>query len=149
MEYALIQDGSAIVRRQEFDEPPPALAPEKGLAWHAVPERTEAKAGFILGGLILASGSLTWEQVPEPEPGLPPVPTSVTNAQARAALLDAGLFDAVDAALKEQGGVALQFWEYANTVNRNGQLVTGLGASLGLTEAQIDDLFRTAAAIEV
>ncbi len=84
-----------------------------------------------------------------PQP-LPPVPQQVTNYQARAALLAAGLFDQVDAAVKAQGttSAAFQAWEYANNVYRNSPLIAGLGAALGLSAQQIDDLFRAAAAID-
>lgn len=78
-----------------------------------------------------------------------PVPQRVTNFQARAALMAAGLFDQVDTALKTAGDpMALQAWEYANEVARGGALVNGLVASLGWTHAQLDDLFRVAALIE-
>lgn len=83
-------------------------------------------------------------------PPPPAVPQQVTNYQARAALLAAGLFEQVDAAVKAQGptSAAFQAWEYANSVYRNSPLIAGLGAALGLTAAQIDDLFRAAAAID-
>lgn len=79
---------------------------------------------------------------------LPPAPIQVTNAQARAALMRAGLFTEVDAAIKAVGGEALQFWEYANDVTRNGPLVNQMAASLGLTAEQLDTLFRIAGGIE-
>lgn len=80
----------------------------------------------------------------------PPVPASVTNFQARAALLAAGLFGQVDAAIKAQpqDSPAYQAWEYANDVTRNGTLVNSMAETLGLTSAQLDDLFRQAATIE-
>lgn len=80
---------------------------------------------------------------------LNPVPREVTNFQARAALLVAGLFEVVDAALKAGNDpVALQAWEYANTIARDGELVNRLAAQLNLTQANLDDLFRNAGRIQ-
>lgn len=77
-----------------------------------------------------------------------PVPEMVTNFQARAALRRAGLLETVHAAVQAAGGEAWDAWEYANHLYRNGALVVGMAAALGLTEEQIDNLFRTAANIE-
>jgi hypothetical protein len=83
----------------------------------------------------------------------PPVPQTVSMAQARLALIGAGLFSAIDAGLKAlpepQRTTALTAWEYAPTVSRNGALVTTLAGQFGLTEKQLDDLFFAAAAIEL
>jgi hypothetical protein len=83
----------------------------------------------------------------------PPVPASVSMAQARLALIGAGLFSTIDAGLKAlpepQRTTALTAWEYAPTVSRNGALVTTLAGQFGLTEAQLDALFTAAAAIEL
>jgi hypothetical protein len=88
---------------------------------------------------------------PDPIPVV--VPQSVSMAQARLALIGAGLFTAIDAGLKAlpepQRTTALTAWEYAPNVSRNGALVTTLGGQFGLTEKQLDDLFTAAAAIEL
>ena len=80
----------------------------------------------------------------------PPVPATVTNFQARAALLNAGLFDRVNDALLAlpANSTARQAWEYANDLTRNGTLVNSMAETLGLTATQLDDLFRHAATIE-
>lgn len=84
-----------------------------------------------------------------------PVPASVTNVQARAVLLGmpgpAGvgtMFDAIDAALREAGGVEWQFWEYSNVFTRGGPLVNAMAAQFGITESDLDRLFIAAAEIE-
>ena len=84
------------------------------------------------------------------EANKPYVPQVVTNFQARAALLAAGLFDQVNEALLAQpiNSTARQAWEYANELTRNGTLVNSVSEALGLTSAQLDDLFRQAATIE-
>jgi hypothetical protein len=86
----------------------------------------------------------------EIEAAKPPVPQAVTNFQARAALLKAGLFDQVNNALLAQpvNSTARQAWEYANELTRNGTLVNSVSETLGLSAAQLDDLFRQAATIE-
>lgn len=80
-----------------------------------------------------------------------PVPQSVSMRQARLALLGAGLLAAAQSALDAMTGTAGEAarieWEYAGSVGRNSALIGSVGSQLGLTEAQIDDLFRAAAAI--
>lgn len=101
-------------------------------------------------GTVIIDG-VEFEMTPEQEATLPQavpvVPSTVTNFQARAALMGAGLFDAVDAAVKAAGGVALQAWEYANEFEREGVLVAGITVQLGITSAQLDALFVAASEI--
>jgi hypothetical protein len=83
----------------------------------------------------------------------PPIPQSVSMAQARQALMDAGLFDAIDNGLNAlpDGPTkrkALTFWEYSPTVSRNGELVTMLAAQFGLNDEQLDALFLAATEIK-
>lgn len=88
-------------------------------------------------------------RLPDPPAPPAPVPRVVTNFQARAALMQADLFDTVNTAV--MGGtdaLAKQAWEYANEITRDGALVNSLAAGLGLTAEQLDDLFRQAATIE-
>lgn len=87
---------------------------------------------------------------------LPEVPQQVSLFQARAMLMNVPsstpgrtLFDEVDDAMKAQGGVALQAWEYATVVLRNGPLVSSLAAMLGISEAAMDEMFIQAAQITI
>jgi hypothetical protein len=89
-----------------------------------------------------------------PPPPPPVVPREVTNFQARALLMNmpgsaAGrsLFQDVDDTLRAVGGVEWQAWEYTTIFPRNSQLIATLGAQLGLTDAQLDQMFIAAAAI--
>jgi hypothetical protein len=91
-----------------------------------------------------------------PQPAPPPVPREVTNFQARALLMnmpgsadDRSLFQDVDDTLRAIGGVEWQAWEYTTIFPRNSQLIATLGAQLGLTDAQLDQMFIAAAAIGV
>lgn len=78
-----------------------------------------------------------------------PVPASVTMRQARLALLSAGKLDDVAptiAAIADstQRRKAEIEWEFSNEVQRHHGFVTVLAPALGLTDAEIDDLFRLA-----
>ena len=84
-----------------------------------------------------------WQPMPvEPEP----VPQSITARQARLALLSIGKLGDVDTAIagmpspqKEQAQIE---WEYATAIERQHEFVGNLGAALGLTDSQVDDLFK-------
>lgn len=74
------------------------------------------------------------------------VPREVTMRQAREALIDAGLIDAVEAAINAlpDGAAkakARNAWEKSQTVQRHFGLVAQLAPVLGLTSQQLDDLF--------
>ncbi|NNM74750.1 hypothetical protein [Enterovirga aerilata] len=77
-----------------------------------------------------------------------PPPVSVSPAQARIALHSAGLLGQVKQIAEDDPEIGIWF-EYATAWDRANPHVSDLGAALGLTEAQIDDLFVTAAAINV
>lgn len=91
----------------------------------------------------------TWQTLPVY------VPSQITNAQARYVLMQTPspvnqgktLFDDVNSAIIAAGGVDQMAWEYANTLSRDSSLVGTLSSSLGLTSAQVDSLFITAATI--
>lgn len=81
---------------------------------------------------------------PEPEP----VPSTVSPRQARLALLGIGLLSSVEQALASipgvEGEAARIDWEYATEVQRHSPLIAALAPALGLTDEQVDDLFRQA-----
>lgn len=84
-------------------------------------------------------------------PYVSPRITRVTMRQARLALLGAGLLTTVNAAIAAmpgaQGEAARIEWEYSQEVQRDRGLVSALGAQMGMTAAQLDALFATAAAL--
>ena len=96
-----------------------------------------------LGEYVITDG------VPSIQP--PGVPQSVTMRQARLALHAAGLLTLVDAAIAsmpEPDKTTAQItWEFAATVDRQFGMVPTLAAALGMTAAQIDDLFTLAATL--
>ena len=71
--------------------------------------------------------------------------------QARIALSRAGLLPSVEEALATMEGQAGEEarieWDYSSEVFRHKPFVVGLGAAIGLTGEQIDELFITAAGI--
>lgn len=72
---------------------------------------------------------------------------SVSMRQARLALLQSGLLATVEAAIATGSEADQITWEYATEVRRGDPLVVNLSASLGLTEQQLDDLFKLAATL--
>jgi hypothetical protein len=90
-------------------------------------------------------------EVPEPvapvTPAPPSIPASVSPRQARLALLAAGKLDAVEAAVAAGPKEHRIAWEYGLEISRGDQLVVELAAALNLSDAEVDDLFRAAAAL--
>jgi len=86
-----------------------------------------------------------------PDPCAPPpapVPDAVTPFQAKAALLNAGLLDAVLAAIAAAPRITQLAWAEATEFRRTSPTVLMLAGSLGLTSTQLDDLFKAAKEIE-
>jgi hypothetical protein len=79
-------------------------------------------------------------------PYVQPVPESVTQLQARRALRAAGLLPQVEAAIAAADDDTQDAWRYAQVIERNHPALTAIAAQLGLTEPQMDDLFRAAVA---
>lgn len=73
---------------------------------------------------------------------------TVSMRQARLALLQSGRLADVDGAITalpepDQSAVSIE-WEYAQEVKRSHEWVMALGAQLGMTDAELDDLFSLA-----
>jgi len=96
----------------------------------------------------LASGGVP-EAIPTTIPPIStdPVPLSVTRFQARAALHLAGLLDDAEAAIAQANPLSRIAWEHANVYRRDSPTVISIGQQLGLSEADMDELFKTAASI--
>lgn len=91
------------------------------------------------------------DYVPPPPPPAP-VPASVTRAQAKLALLQSGLLDQVQPAIDGiadpvQKQAAQIEWDDRLTFERNAGALVAMASMLGMTDAQIDDLFRLAATL--
>lgn len=80
------------------------------------------------------------------------VPESVTRRQAKVALLQAGLLDEVEAGIEAIADpvtkrIAKLDWVEANEFRRDWPLLNQLAAGMGITDGQLDELFRVAAGI--
>jgi hypothetical protein len=79
------------------------------------------------------------------------VPATVTMRQARMALLQTGMLSSVQSAIDSLGGTAGDAarieWDFSVEVHRARPLVSTLQGILGLTSAQVDDLFRLASTL--
>lgn len=82
---------------------------------------------------------------------VPVVPERVSMRQARLAMLQAGILDDVETLIQqmpgEEGRAARIDWEYALDVKRDWPLIEALGAQLGMSGEQIDEMFIAAAGI--
>lgn len=77
------------------------------------------------------------------------VPVSVPMWAVRTVLAEDGLFDQADALVKASNDIALKnVWEYGNFADRTSASIVSLGTALGLTEAQIDQMFIDAGALK-
>ena len=89
----------------------------------------------------------TRAKVPPYIPPPPTIPFSVTPFQAKAASLQAGLLPAVEAALATASPIAQLAWSDATEFTRDSPTINALAAQLGLTDAQVDDLFIAASQV--
>ena len=76
--------------------------------------------------------------------------TEVSRFQARVALYNFGLLEAVNKMMSDPATpfIAKEAWESAGVFKRNSPTVVAMGASLKLTEDQIDELFKAALEIQ-
>ena len=72
------------------------------------------------------------------------VPEVITCVQGRLALLQVGMLDAVESSISGASLEVRIFWEFATEWHRGHAVLIALGASLGLSDTQVDDLFRLA-----
>ncbi len=84
-----------------------------------------------------------------PDPPKAPVPSEVSRFQALAALTNAGLYVAAQTAVNGSSDPLIKLaWDNAQTFERSSPTIAALAAALGLTDAQVDDLFRAASLIK-
>lgn len=95
---------------------------------------------------VVGTGTIDDWTGERPEP-TPTVPKSVTNVQARLAMLNAGLLDDATSAVEAMGPAALIEWEHSVVIHRDSPLVAEAASALGLTDDQVDALFIAAAAL--
>lgn len=132
--YSLLLDLDGFVRDD-------AVLRDDGVFVLATPDSTDPDAlGYQEW---LQAGNSPSKPIPTPQPI-----TEVSAAQARIALLNVGLLAPAETKAKAAGGATAIWWEYATTWHRSNQYVNTLGASMGLSDAAIDLLFKQAAEIQ-
>lgn len=119
----------------------------------------EADAGFAgtVGGIASETASpgdlYSGGVFTRPAPPAPPVPASVSMAQARIAMARAGISEATVDALIEAlpNGLtkteARIWWQRSNEVQRAHPVVALMAPALGLDSDDLDELFREAASV--
>jgi hypothetical protein len=107
------------------------------LYWTDCPDNVTTEWKYIGGSFV----------APTPEQN--PEVITVTMRQARLALLQYSLLQAVDDTLNgptTPQAVKIE-WEYASTVNKRSPLVANMKALLGLTDDQLTNLFNVASTL--
>ena len=83
-----------------------------------------------------------------PPPVVVTVPNSVSRFQARAALYNAGLLSAVEAAIGGADELVKMAWADAQEFRRNSPTILAMASMLELNSSHVDELFIQAAQIE-
>lgn len=103
----------------------------------------------MVDGVVMPLSDAEWaayqDAINNPPP--PAVPQSITPRQARLALLGAGLLSSVDAAVSAADEATRIAWDYATQIDRDNPIIAAMAGQLVMTAAQVDDLFRNAAAL--
>jgi len=113
------------------------------VAWHG----REPDLAFTASLVVPATPSRGWD-VTAPPALQPPVPTVIPAWKGKAALREAGLLGAVEAAVAAAGGRVQDAWVGASEWSRDSEVLSNLAVTLGLRADQIDKIFRDASAIQ-
>ncbi|CAA0128765.1 Uncharacterised protein [Starkeya nomas] len=142
-----IKPGSAVYNAHgtiDCEHRPGHLSLPEGEWWpyNAKPDDCEEAGRDVYARLLDGEAGPIAPYVAPP----PVVPYSVTRAQARVALFEAGLLAQVDAAVAAHPYELVRIW-WADALNieRNHPYLVAMAVELELTEQQVDQLFITAA----
>lgn len=113
------------------------------LAWHG----REPEEAFQVSLVVPVTPSRGWD-VTLPLASQPPVPPVIPAWKGKAALREAGLLNAVEATVAAAGGRVQDAWTGASEWSRDSEFLLSLAAGLGLPRQQIDEMFRSADAIQ-
>ncbi len=115
----------------------------------------DAEPPAVPSGMVALWDGSGWlfvapEQKSAQEPPVNGAPQEVTAFQARAALAAAGLLGSVNTYMASlpADNVGRLAWEYARTFKRTSPTILALAPLLGMDDAQLDQLFITAAGID-
>lgn len=81
--------------------------------------------------------------MPEPTP----IPASISPRQIRQALTRKGLRSAVEAAVAASSQDIKDWWEFSTVCERDNEHVISMATALGVTDAQLDDLWTLGATL--
>ena len=96
---------------------------------------------------LIAISTAEYDAIRAAQAAITVVPYTVTPFQAKAALLQAGLLDAVKVAVLAAPPIVQLAWSDATEFTRDSPTIAALAAQLGLTDAQVDDLFIAASQV--
>ena len=134
----------AEVAKEPFDVASP-------LFWvEAPPEVSPSTHLFDNSSATFVLHETTPEEVPTQSKEEWRATTEVSRFQARVALYNFGLLEAVNKMMSDPATpfIAKEAWEAAGVFKRNSPTVVAMGAGLKLTEDQIDELFKAALEIQ-
>jgi len=147
-----IADATRWVRRPAYDAEGNLIDPGERVAGFTAIIRANEVPAAAAAYVVDAPGDI--EPIPAgglvPAPAdTPSVPPAVSRFQARAALHLAGLLDQVETLMADPATdvLARLAWSDAQEFVRTSPTIATMAAALGLSDAQVDDLFRTAAGI--
>lgn len=95
-----------------------------------------AEVGFHPVEVAPVNNVQQWELVAD----VVAVPDSITARQARLVLLNKGFLDEVETLVASNRAWQIE-WEYASEIERNNALISEMQSQIGLTDAQVDNLF--------
>ena len=134
----------AEVAKEPFDVALP-------LFWVAAPQEVSPSTHlFDNSSATFVLHETTPEEVPTQSKEEWRATTEVSRFQARVALYNFGLLEAVNKMMSDPATpfIAKEAWEAAGVFKRNSPTVAAMGAGLKLTEDQIDELFKAALEIQ-
>lgn len=98
-------------------------------------------------GKNIASNDEGYPFLVDPDP-VAFVPSVVTRFQALAALHLAGVFDSVESSIESADFMTKLAWKEAQSFERDSAMIASIGAAVGLTDEDIDNLFISASKIK-
>ena len=159
MTYAIIRDGVPVEVNGPFADKNGISHPRQVLRLWSDAELAAIDVypvtdGTVPDGHVVTGSALEWDGekvtrvfTSEPAPP-PPVPETVSRFQARAALLQIGKLADAEAVVAQADAITQLAWAEAIEWKRTSPALNTLAEAIGLTQPEIDDLFRNAAQIE-
>ena len=100
----------------------------------------EVNGDVVCGQIMQADGSFINPIIPTV------IPQTITPRQARLKLLEVGLLDELEVVITTNRAWQIE-WEYATEVKRDSPLIEAIATQSGLTEEQIDQMFKEASVL--